>query len=154
MKNFIIITIFTTLLFIQKSYSQGPIYFPTGAVFGPTTIAIPAGSNYKLAVSGGIITEKVRIAGSTTMAWADYVFEPNYKLKSIEEVAKFVKTYKHLPDVPTTKDVKQNGVDLADTQVILLQKIEEMTLYIIEQNKKIKILERKFNSIKNKNLRK
>jgi len=72
---------------------------------------------------------------------ADYVFEKDYKLHSIEEVAEYVKENKHLPDVPSAKDFKENGYKIGDMDNLLLQKIEELTLYIIEQQKQIKELQ-------------
>ncbi|BDU51691.1 hypothetical protein [Haliovirga abyssi] len=85
--------------------------------------------------------------------WADYVFENNYKLRPLEEVAKFVKVNKHLPDVPSEKEVKSKGVSVGDMQAKLLQKVEELTLYMIEQDKKINLLNEK-NEILEKKLEK
>ena len=131
------------LLLTQKSLAQYPVSFPDGVIVGSSIITIPVGSTYKLAVSGGILTEKIRVATNGTASWADFVFESTFKLKSLKEVENFIKRNRHLQDVPSTSDVTKNGVDLAETQAILLQKIEELTLYIIEQNKKIKRLETK-----------
>jgi hypothetical protein len=131
------------LLLVQKSMAQSPVSFPDGIIIGNSTVTIPTGSTYKLAVSGGIITEKIRVATSGTAFWADYVFEPAYKLRSLKEVETFIKDNKHLPDIPSTKDVSQNGIDIAQTQALLLQKVEELTLYVIQQNKKIEKLEKK-----------
>ena len=127
----------------QKSLAQYPISFPDGVIVGSSTITIPSGSNYKLAVGGGILTEKIRVATNGTTFWADYVFEPSFKLKSLKEVENYIKENKHLPDVPSTAEVSQNGIDLAQTQAILLQKIEELTLYVIKQDKEIQRLKRK-----------
>lgn len=127
----------------QKSLAQYPISFPDGVIVGSSTITIPSGSSYKLAVGGGILTEKIRVATSGTTFWADYVFEPSFKLKPLKEVENYIKENKHLPDVPSTAEVSQNGIDLAQTQAILLQKIEELTLYVIKQDKEIQRLKRK-----------
>jgi hypothetical protein len=89
---------------------------------------------YKLAVEGNLGARKVIV---TKASWADYVFEPIYKLPSLKEVEQFIKQNKHLPDVPSAKEVEKNGLDLGDNQAILLKKIEELTLYVIEQNKKL-----------------
>lgn len=145
--NYIIIL--CGLLFSQKSLAQAlvvnhPISFPDGIIIGNSAITtIPSGSIYKLAVSGGILTEKVRVATNGTAFWADYVFEPTFKLKSLKEVEQFIKVNKHLPDVPSTSDVKKNGIDLAETQALLLQKIEELTLYVIQQQKEIEKLKKR-----------
>ncbi len=144
MKKINIIIIFLGLFIVQNSFSQAPVRFPDGITVGTSAVAIPAGSTYKMAVGGGIITEKVRIATNGTTFWADYVFEPNYKLRSLNEVAQYIKINKHLPDVPSTAEVQTSGIDLAQTQVMLLQKVEELTLYVIEQQKEIERLKKKY----------
>lgn len=109
-----------------------------------------------LAVSGdvkvvGTITAK-KINVVTTIAaadikieksdeWADFVFADDYKLRSIEDVDSFIEANGHLPDMPTAKHVADNGYSLAEVNSKLLQKIEELTLYTIELNKKVKDLE-------------
>lgn len=92
--------------------------------------AFPTG--HKLAVGGSIIAEKVKVS---LQPWADYVFEPTYQLPTLEEVAAFIKQNKHLPGVPSAAEVEKNGLDLGDNQATLLKKIEELTLYIIDQDK-------------------
>jgi hypothetical protein len=134
--------IFLGLCVVQNSFSQAPVSFPDGITVGTSAVAIPSGSTYKMAVGGGIITEKVRIATNGTTAWADYVFEPNYKLRSLSEVAQYIKINKHLPDVPSIAEVQASGIDLAQTQVMLLQKVEELTLYVIEQQREIERLKK------------
>lgn len=93
---------------------------------------------YKLAVEGKIGARKVVV---TQTPWADYVFEKDYHLPTLAEVEKYIQQYKHLPDVPSAAEVEENGLDLGGNQAVLLKKIEELTLYIIEQNKKIEQLE-------------
>lgn len=128
--------------------AQSPVYFPDGLVVGPVELVLPnTSAQYKLAVAGGIITEKVRVATNGTAFWADFVFDKSYKLKPLAELEQYIKLNKHLPDMPTTADVNKDGLDLATTQALLLQKIEELTLYTIEQNKKIEKLERKLNAV-------
>ena len=137
------------LCFAQKSLAQQapvvkyPVSFPDGLIVGSSNTTIPAGSTYTLAVGGGILTEKVRVATNGTAFWADYVFDKSFKLKSLKEVENFIKENKHLPDVPSTSDVTKNGIDLAETQAILLQKIEELTLYVIQQQKEIDKLKKR-----------
>lgn len=89
---------------------------------------------YKLAVNGDAIFNKVKVK---QYPWADYAFEPTYKLPSLEEVEAFIKQFKHLPDVPSALEVEKNGLDVGHSQATLLKKIEELTLYVIEQNKRI-----------------
>jgi hypothetical protein len=107
----------------------GNVYIGTN----PSTLTL-AENNYKLVVGGTIGATKVKV---TQSGWADYVFYDNYKLQPLTEIEKFVKVNKHLEGVPTEKEVKENGVDLGETQVILLKKIEELTLHLIELNKKL-----------------
>ena len=150
MKNIIHIALIFGLFIVQKSNAQSPVGFPDGITVGTNTVTIPVGSTYKMAVAGGIITEKIRVATTGTTFWADFVFDKNYKLRSLSEVAEYIKLNKHLPDVPSTSEVNQEGIDLAQTQAILLQKVEELTLYVIEQNKRIERLDRKFRRFSNK----
>ena len=77
--------------------------------------------------------------------WSDFVFEPTYKLMPLNELEQFIKINNHLPNIPTTKEVNKEGTDVGDTQALLLQKIEELTLYVIEQDKKIDKLQKKIN---------
>ncbi len=93
-----------------------------------------------LAVAGTITTQEVKV---TLEGWSDFVFEEDYKLRKIEEVENYIKANKHLPDIPSAKEVEKEGVALGAMDAKLLQKIEELTLYTIEQEKKIKALEKK-----------
>ena len=79
------------------------------------------------------------------MPSADYVFEKDYNLRTLNEVEAFVNENKHLPDVPSAKEFKENGYKMGDMDNLLLQKIEELTLYIIEQQKQIDDLKNKLN---------
>jgi hypothetical protein len=103
---------------------------------------------YKLYVKGGIRTEKVKVDIANANGWADYVFEDGYKLMSIPELEMFIDNNNHLPEIPCAEDVVSNGVELSDMQVKLLKKIEELTLYIIDQNKRIETLEVKMSAYK------
>ncbi len=97
----------------------------------------------KLFVAGGIMTERVKVAIKSTTDWSDYVFEKDYKLMPLKDVEAFITKHAHLPNVPSARDVVDNGVDIAEMDAKLLEKIEELTLYIIEQNKRITELEAK-----------
>lgn len=143
MKKVIYLSLVFGLFIIQKSIAQSPVGFPTGIIVGTPSIGLTLPAGYTMAVGGGVITEKVRVATTGTTFWADFVFDKTYKLRTLSEVAQYIKLNKHLPDVPSTADVNKEGIDLAQTQAILLQKIEELTLYVIEQNKNIERLNRK-----------
>lgn len=91
-------------------------------------------ANYRLFVETGIRTRKVQVDQTT---WPDYVFDQQYKLPTLKEVEAFIQKNKHLPDMPSAAEVEKNGIDLGANQANMLKKIEELTLYVIEQNKKI-----------------
>ncbi len=93
----------------------------------------------KLTVKGNIHAEEVKI--DLNIPAPDYVFKSDYKLRSIEEVESFIKEHSHLPEIPSAKEFAKNGVMQAEMDMNLLKKIEELTLYTIEQEKKIKALE-------------
>jgi len=93
-------------------------------------------SPYRLLVSGGILTESVRIR--YTNEWPDFVFGEKYQLAPLEEVAAYIEEHKHLPNVPSADEVHDQGIDVGEMDAKLLQKIEELTLYMIEQNKLLK----------------
>ena len=94
---------------------------------------------FKLAVNGNVRAKEVKVE----TGWSDFVFEDDYDLPTLEEVEKFIDVHKHLPEIPSAKEVEENGVNLGEMDSKLLQKIEELTLYVIEQNKKIRALENK-----------
>lgn len=96
---------------------------------------------YRLSVNGGIACTKVVVKTNTDWGWPDYVFAKDYKLRPLAEVASFVDENKHLPDVPKAADITENGVDLGQMDAVLLRKVEELTLYILEQEKRIAQLE-------------
>lgn len=88
----------------------------------------------KLDVDGVIRATEVKVE----TGWADFVFAKDYKLPTLQEVENHIKEHNHLPDIPSEVEVKENGVSLGEMQAKLLQKIEELTLYVIEQDKMIK----------------
>lgn len=90
---------------------------------------------YKLAVNGSAVFTKVVV--KPYAAWPDYVFESSYSLMPLDSLENFLAINRHLPGVPKAEEVIKNGIDLAENQKILLQKIEELTLYIIQENKTI-----------------
>lgn len=99
-------------------------------------------SNYKLYVQTGILTEKLKVASVAGGQWSDYVFADDYQLKSLNEVEEFITKNKHLPDVPSASNVEQNGYDITTMDATLLQKIEELTLYIIQLQKEVESLKK------------
>jgi len=104
--------------------------------------------NYKLYVRGGILTERVKVAVYNTGDWSDYVFAKDYNLKSLQDVEAFVKENKHLPNVPSAEKMVKNGNDLHKTDAVLLEKIEELFLHTIEQQKQIEALKEEIKQLK------
>lgn len=101
---------------------------------------------YALAVNGDAIFNKAKV--KLYSAWPDYVFKNDYQLPSLEEIELFIKKNRHLPGVPSEKEVNENGIDLGGMQSVLLEKVEQLTLYMIELNKKVNQLEKENESLK------
>lgn len=100
--------------------------------------------NYKLNVTGRIRANEVVVNTSG----ADFVFHEDYKLPDLSDVESFIKENKHLPDIAPAAEMKVNGMNVSETQTKLLQKIEELTLYIIEQNKTNELQNREIENLK------
>ncbi|MGV3695765.1 hypothetical protein [Flavobacterium sp.] len=150
-------------LFIENSTSMNPLIWgdfaddqlkfngtvgiggnsTTGFGSYPTTSAGVNVSAYKLFVKGGILAHEVRV--STT--WADYVFNEDYNLKPLSEVEAFIKTNGHLPNIPSAATVEQEGIEVGQMAKMQQEKIEELTLYIIHQNKEIEKLKTQIKKI-------
>jgi len=94
--------------------------------------------NFRLWVEGGIRTERVKVDVASDNGWADYVFEDDYELMPIDELEAYIKEHKHLPGVPSSEEVKREGIDVAEMNKILLEKIEDLTLRVIELEKEAK----------------
>ncbi|WP_214228804.1 hypothetical protein [Pedobacter sp. B4-66] len=107
-----------------------------------------ASPSEKLSVNGKIRAHEIKVE---TANWPDYVFAKNYKLPSLQETEQHIKDKGHLLGIPSAEEVKTNGVDLGEMNSKLLKKIEELTLYLIDQNKLIqtqqKLLEQQQKSI-------
>lgn len=95
-----------------------------------------------LAVNGEILAKKVKVS-TAPASWPDYVFKKEYRLPPLSEVETFINNNNHLPGVPSAQQIEADGHDLGEMNRILLQKMEEMTLYIIRQDKRMKTLEKK-----------
>jgi hypothetical protein len=99
----------------------------------PTTLP-----NYKLAVDGMVVSTSMYVTNPTT--WADFVFEPSYKLMALPMLEKYLLTNKHLPYIPSAKEVEANGYNVAEMDAKLLRTVEELTLQVIELSKQNKQL--------------
>ncbi|WP_214228806.1 hypothetical protein [Pedobacter sp. B4-66] len=92
--------------------------------------------NAKLAVNGNIRAHEIKVE---TANWPDYVFAKDYQLPSLQKTEQHIKEKGHLPDIPSAEEVKANGVDLGEMNAKLLKKVEELTLYLIDQKKEIQL---------------
>jgi hypothetical protein len=137
---------------VMDSWSpQGPTFWASGFagikfftnklprvsinVDGNVGIGTTTPGGYKLAVEGTIGTRKLKITQQAS--WADFVFQSDYQLPPLQEVEDYINTNKHLSGIPTTEDVQKDGVDVGEMNKLLLQKVEELTLYIIKMQKEI-----------------
>ncbi len=91
-------------------------------------------NGYKLAVNGKIRTQEIKVENAN---WPDYVFMKDYELPTLQQTEQHIKEKGHLPGIPSAEEVKANGIDLGEMNAKLLQKIEELTLYLLEQNKRL-----------------
>lgn len=96
--------------------------------------------NNKLAVGGGIIAEAVTVKLQAN--WPDYVFNPSYKLTSLSEVKSYIDKNGHLPEVPSASAVDKEGINLGEMNKLLMKKVEELTLYLIEMKSEIQELKK------------
>jgi len=122
--------------------------YPIPQFVGVFTTVQPA-PNYSFAVKGDALF--TRIVVKNYSAWPDYVFDNDYKLTPLAEVERYINEHKHLSGLPSASDIKKDGIDVAVNQGVLLQKIEELTLYIIEQNKKTAEQDKKIDQLQNEN---
>ncbi|MEQ8474138.1 MAG: hypothetical protein RIC35_23280 [Marinoscillum sp.] len=102
---------------------------------------------HKLAVAGGIRASEVKVE---VYPWPDYVFSSDYFLKSLDQTEAFIQENKHLPGIPSAQEVAEEGINLGAMNARLLEKIEELTLHLIEQNKKIKQMEERLKAVEQK----
>lgn len=100
---------------------------------GDQTIGTTA-EQRNLYVNGAVQTRKLTV---TQTKWPDYVFDSSYHLRPLNQVEQYIRQHKHLPEVPSEAAVAQEGLNVGDNQAILLKKIEELTLYIIQQNERL-----------------
>ncbi len=106
--------------------------------------------SYKLYVEDGILTEKVKVAVKTTADWSDHVFAEDYPLSPLACVEEFILENKHLPGVPSAEQMVGDGLDVASMDAKLLEKIEELTLYLIELKKENDSLTTRISNLENR----
>lgn len=118
------------------------LYVNEELLVNTTTIA----TGYMVNVDGKIICEELKVQDSGS--WPDYVFADEYELRSLEEVEAHITAKSHLPGVPDAATVKEEGIMIGEMQKLLMEKIEELTLYMIDADKRIKQLEQENNNLK------
>lgn len=111
---------------------------------GNVAIGTNTQADYKLAVNGTVGARKVKVTQET---WADHVFENEYKLPTLAELDNYIIKHRRLPGIPSANEVKAEGLDIGDMQAKLLEKIEELTLYLIEERKRNDALEHRVKSL-------
>jgi hypothetical protein len=102
-------------------------------------VAVPAG--YKFAINGKMLCEELRV--KLASSWPDYVFQKNYKLLPLNQLRNFVKVNKHLPNIPSAIEVEKEGIAVGEMQKKLVEKVEELTLYILQLEERLNQLENK-----------
>lgn len=126
---------YTNTEFLNTAYMFADMY--TGNIGIGTTKT----KDFKLSVDGSLRATEIEV--SLSSGWADYVFESNYYLAPLSEVEEYISENKHLPNVPSEKEVTEEGINLGEMDAILLRKIEELTLYMIElkkENEELKLI--------------
>lgn len=138
------------LFYISNEHPKGQINFYAGGRHGAGSHLIIKNSgnigigtklpDAKLAVNGNIHTKEVKVDLSGALV-PDYVFNENYKLLTFQQIKEFIKKNGHLPNIPSAQEMNEEGVYLKEMNLKLLEKIEELTLYLLKQDERIKILE-------------
>lgn len=140
---------------IENDYPQGTnvnVYIIEDVSFLNNNVGIGTSTpGYKLDVCGTIRAKEIKV---DILGGCDFVFEKDYKLLGLDDLEYYVNTNKHLPEIASEKEMIENGLNMKDFQLKLLQKIEELTLYTIEQNKEIKNLKKKVISLESKSKKK
>lgn len=122
-----------------------------GVVIGEGINSLPEG--YNLYVSEGILTEQVKVALKNTEDWADHVFSKKHQLMPLQKVEDYIKKHQHLPNIPSAAEMVISGNDLHQTDTKLLEKIEELTLYMIELKKENQQMKQEIESLKKRQKR-
>ncbi|MDM8176931.1 hypothetical protein QT327_21700 [Olivibacter sp. 47] len=139
----------STYTWIQ-SHGQKPLYINelgNNLILNKTTGNVGIGTTNpteKLAVNGVIRAKEIKVESG----WADYVFDESYELKSLGEVEAFIKNNRHLPGLPSERKVKEEGVELGEMNRLLLEKVEELTLHLIEEQKARLTMEKEVSDLK------
>ena len=124
-------------LYLNKLTNKDIFLADGGGKVGVGTTNVPTG--YRMSVAGKVIAEELRV--QLQGAWPDYVFKENYQLLPLNELEEAIETNGHLPGIPAAAEIEANGLDVGDMQKRMVEKIEELTLYVIQldqENNKLK----------------
>lgn len=127
----------STVFCIENEISGGNILLNSDGT-GNVGIGVKS-APAKLTVNGGVLATRVKV--SQNLTWPDFVFGKDYQLPSLQELEAYIQQHQHLPEIPSAQDVARDGQDLGEMNRLLLKKLEEMTLYILQQDKRINALE-------------
>ncbi|WP_443938791.1 hypothetical protein [Pedobacter sp. MW01-1-1] len=130
---------------IAASTTGGLFFYPSGSTSNCTMRINSVGDigvgtinpTEKLSVNGNIRAREIKVE---TANWPDYVFEEDYKITSLQDLEKYIKANKHLPDMPSAKEIESNGLVLGEMNKALLKKVEELTLHLIEKDTEVRAL--------------
>lgn len=128
---------------VYRVKQDGNISFEQKVGIGTTSTG-----SHLLAVDGSIGAREIIVEGNS---WSDFVFEEGYELPSLQQVENYISKKGHLKDIPSAVEIENNGIPLGEMDALLLQKIEELTLYVIEINKQNQDLQREIESLSNAN---
>lgn len=127
-------------------YIRDKVYIGTESLAAGVHPPFFPGGSYKLAVKGSILAQEL-VIDARAITWPDFVFDPGYNLQPLDELEKQLVSQRHLPGIPSAKDVEEKGLAIGDLQSKLLQKIEELTLYVIQLKKENDILSKRIGQI-------
>lgn len=140
-------------LIMDNNDATNPVEWRMGQIPGSTDLVLVSpdgvGDELKLGLNGNLTITGDFISGNTTLNVPDYVFADDYILRPLSELRAFIEANSHLPDVPSANDVAANGLNMGEMQMAMLRKIEELTLYTLEQDEKIAMLTRKIEYLEN-----
>ena len=145
------ITVGTTVIRTMGPSYSTVLFIPTSSTVGDAHIGIGDPNrgvwakflnNGTFRVDGTIYAKEIRVQ---TNVWSDFVFDSNYNLRPLSEVESFINKNKHLPEIPSANQVIEEGIDVAKMNALLLQKVEELTLYVIELNKELQEMKKSKN---------
>ena len=133
--------------FISSAELSNSLIYDNGTAIGIGTDQL-MDTSYRLFVEKGIRTRRVKVDQS---AWPDFVFDSSYQLMPMQKLDSFIQKNRHLPGVPPAAEIERSGLDLGANQAVLLQKMEEIVLYLLHQQRELEALRRRIAELENGN---